>query len=102
MAMTDPKISLPAQDTLRFRDELINIRLSADDGNDGISVIEHRARQGEAAPLHIHRREDEIFHVLRGRLRFEVDGKGFVAGAGDMALAPKGVPHRFIVESEEG
>lgn len=35
-------------------------------------------------------------------MRFEVDGKTIVAESGDTVLAPKGIPHRFIVESEEG
>ncbi|MBI2718830.1 MAG: cupin domain-containing protein [Rhizobiales bacterium] len=97
--MTQPNTPSP---TLRFRDTLVNIRLSADDGNDGIAVLEHRASVGEAPPLHIHRHEDEIFHLLRGKLRFEVGGRSFPLQSGDVALAPKGVAHRFIVESADG
>ena len=86
----------------RFRDTLVRVRLSAADGNDGISVLEHRAARGEAPPLHVHRNEDEIFHLLAGRMTFEIDGKRMTLEAGDVVLAPRGVPHRFLVESEGG
>ena len=57
---------------------------------------------GEAPPLHIHRNEDEIFHVISGRMRSRVGDRTLEAGPGETMLAPKGVPHHFRVESEEG
>jgi len=87
---------------LRFRDTLVRVRISADDGNDGVSVLEHRCAKGEAPPLHIHRNEDEIFHVLSGRMTFEIDGERLTASDGDVVLVPRGVPHRFLVESDRG
>jgi mannose-6-phosphate isomerase-like protein (cupin superfamily) len=97
-------ISLTAPDmpALRFRDTLVRVRMSATRGNDGISVLEHRARQGEAPPLHIHRNEDEVFHLLGGRLLFEIGSRRITVREGDVVLAPRGVPHRFLVESETG
>ena len=100
--MTLVRKSTPDAEVLRFRDTLVKVRLSADDGNDGISILEHRAAHGEAPPLHIHRHEDEIFHLISGRMRFEVDGGIMQLESGDMALAPKGVAHRFRVESADG
>ena len=85
-----------------FKGTAVTLRISARDNIDGISIIEHRMPYGEAPPLHIHRNEDEIFHVLRGRMRFEIDGKTVIGHAGDVLIAPKGVPHRFIVESVDG
>jgi quercetin dioxygenase-like cupin family protein len=87
---------------LRFRDTLVRVRISARNGSDGISVLEHHARKGEVPPLHIHRNEDEVFHVLGGRLLFEIDGKQKTVESGDVVLAPRGVPHRFLVLSDSG
>lgn len=102
MTMTLAKLSPRKGGGLNFIGNLVKVRMSADDGNDGISILEHRMAKGEAPPLHIHRHEDEIFHLMEGCMRFEVDGKTIVAESGDTVLAPKGIPHRFIVESEEG
>jgi quercetin dioxygenase-like cupin family protein len=85
-----------------FKGTLVNVRMSANDNSDNISIIEHKMPFGEAPPLHVHKNQDEVFHILRGQLRFEVGGKTFVAHAGDILVAPKNIPHRFIVESLDG
>ncbi len=58
--------------------------------------------KGDATPLHIHRTEDEVFYLLAGQMLFEVDGVQIRAQAGDVVMAPKGVPHRFVVDVSEG
>jgi mannose-6-phosphate isomerase-like protein (cupin superfamily) len=86
----------------RFKSTLVSLRTSANDNSAGISIIEHRMPLGEATPLHIHRNEDEIFHILKGCMRFEIGGKIVIGNAGDILVAPKGVSHRFTVESVDG
>jgi mannose-6-phosphate isomerase-like protein (cupin superfamily) len=85
-----------------FHGSIVKIRVAADSNADGLGVIEHKLPYGYAPPLHIHVNQDEMFHILRGRVRFEVGDTTFVAQTGDIMTAPKGVPHRFIVESEDG
>jgi mannose-6-phosphate isomerase-like protein (cupin superfamily) len=87
---------------LNFNGSVTIIRASAKNSADGIAVIEHKMPFGYAPPLHVHKTQDEVFHILRGRIRFEVGGKSFIGEAGDILTAPKGVPHRFIVESPGG
>jgi quercetin dioxygenase-like cupin family protein len=86
---------------LWFLDTQVTIRVSAEDGSDGLSVLEHRARQGDSPPLHVHHGEDEIFHVLEGEVRYRVGDVERRAGAGETLLAPKGIPHSYRVESPE-
>ena len=50
-------------------------------------------------PLHVHRVEDEIFHVLEGEVRFQVADEELRVRAGETLLAPKGVRHTYLVES---
>ncbi|BCG95338.1 cupin domain-containing protein [Mesorhizobium sp. 131-2-1] len=85
-----------------FNNTLVAIRVSSADGEDGICVVEHRMPHGDSPPLHVHRNEDEVFHILEGRLRFQIDGHEQVAAAGETVIAPKGLPHTFRVESAEG
>jgi mannose-6-phosphate isomerase-like protein (cupin superfamily) len=81
---------------------IVKVRLSVSEGSDKISILEHHIPHAHATPLHIHKNEDEVFHIFSDRMRFEVGGNIVTAEAGDVVLAPKGVPHRFFVESEDG
>ncbi len=87
---------------LWFGNTLVEIKLSASEGQDGISIIEHWMPYGDSPPVHIHRNEDEIFHILKGTVRFWVDGVERIAHAGETVLAPKGVPHSYRAESQDG
>lgn len=89
-------------DVLWFLNTRVQILKSSAGGADGLCVQEHRMPYGDSPPLHVHERQDEIFHVLEGRIRFKVGEDEVVAGPGDSLVGPKGVPHSFRVESEDG
>ena len=91
----------PDRRSLWFLDTHVTIRVSARDGEDGISILEHRASHGDSPPLHIHHHEDEIFQVLDGEVRYRVGDREYRVGAGAFMLAPKGVPHTYRIESAE-
>ncbi len=91
-----------AANQLWFQNALVTIRVSASDGQDGISILEHLVPYGFSPPLHLHRTEDEVFHVLDGEFRVRLQDQDHRLGAGDILLAPKGVPHTYRVESAEG
>lgn len=85
-----------------FKGALVNIRVSWSAGEDRVSVVEHYMPFGMSPPLHVHRNEDEVFHILEGSLRIQINGVESVAHAGQTVMAPKGVPHSFRVESAQG
>jgi quercetin dioxygenase-like cupin family protein len=87
---------------LWFLDTLVTVRVPAGAGADSISLLESAAPYGDSPPLHVHATEDEAFHVLDGELRLRVNGDDIRLGPGESALAPKGVPHTYRVESAEG
>jgi quercetin dioxygenase-like cupin family protein len=91
-----------AAEALWFGNTLVAIRLASAVGQDRICIIEHQAPHGDSPPLHVHRNEDEVFHVIEGSLRFRVDGRDPIGGAGAVLVAPKGSPHTYRVESSEG
>jgi mannose-6-phosphate isomerase-like protein (cupin superfamily) len=49
---------------------------------------------------HSHDREDELFLVLRGRLRIEMEHESVDLREGEMFVVPKGVRHNPIAEEE--
>jgi quercetin dioxygenase-like cupin family protein len=92
-------LPLPAERRLWFLNALVLIRVSYEDGADGLSILEHRAPHDDSPPLHVHRTEDEIFHVLDGELLLRIADKELHARPGEILLAPRGVPHTYRVET---
>ncbi len=56
---------------------------------------------GAGIPPHVHTLEDEIFRVVKGEVEITVNGRVSVLKAGDMAFAPKNVPHAWKVVGTE-
>jgi quercetin dioxygenase-like cupin family protein len=60
------------------------------------AMVEHDlAPRGLGAPMHSHQREDEISHVLAGRLGVQIGDEVLEAGPGDTVVKPRGVAHTF-------
>ena len=95
-------VSSSPANNLWFLNTWVTVRISQAAGQDMISILEHRAPHRDSPPLHIHRTEDEIFHVLEGVFLFRIGDQGYRLGAGEILLAPKGIPHQYLVESPEG
>jgi mannose-6-phosphate isomerase-like protein (cupin superfamily) len=55
--------------------------------------------QGSLA-WHSHDEEDELFLVLKGRLRIEMEGGAVELDEGEMFVVPKGVRHNPVAEQE--
>ncbi len=87
---------------LWFLNSSVTVRVSQADGQDGVSILEHRVPQGDSPPLHLHRTEDEIFHVLAGQFRIKVQDQEQRVGPGDILLVPKGITHTYRAESSTG
>lgn len=87
---------------LWFLNTLITIRVSASESQDGVSIIEHCVHPGDSPPLHLHRTEDEIFHILAGEFRVKIRDDEHRVGPGDILLVPKGVPHTYRAQSAPG
>lgn len=49
---------------------------------------------------HAHADEDEMFLVLKGQLRIEMEDGNVELGAGDIFVVPKGVRHNPVAEAE--
>lgn len=49
---------------------------------------------------HAHEAEDELFYVLKGRLRIEMEHTTVELGAGELFVVPKGTRHKPVAEGE--
>jgi quercetin dioxygenase-like cupin family protein len=82
--MTDQTFMLGAQ---RGR-----IRLAGAETGDTLAVVEVESPAGQAAPWHVHHRDDETFYVLEGEVDLHVGERTERVAAGGLAHAPKGIP----------
>ena len=62
-------------------------------------LVEAMVPEGRGAPPNYHAGETEAFHVLDGEIAFHVDGRDFVARAGDHVAIPDGAVHAFTAVS---
>jgi quercetin dioxygenase-like cupin family protein len=65
------------------------------------TLIETHDAPGYGPPMHRHRNETEVFHVLQGRYLFEVDGERRIVHAGETLTARAGTTHRFVNISDD-
>lgn len=49
---------------------------------------------------HAHADEDELFYVLKGRLRIEMEERTVEIGEGELFVVPKGVRHNPVADEE--
>lgn len=63
-------------------------------------LFEDQMAGGKMTPLHTHPDSDETMYILEGEIIMHMDGVDHRVGAGGLAMAPRGVPHAFMVVSE--
>ncbi len=76
-------------------------KLTAEDTDGAFFMLEDVMGQGKSTPLHRHPEADETVYVLAGEILINVDGRESRVGAGGMTFTPRGVPHAFVVVSDE-
>ncbi|GAA4337874.1 quercetin 2,3-dioxygenase [Flaviaesturariibacter amylovorans] len=64
------------------------------------SLMYIEVHKGNEPPPHTHQREDESYYILEGAIRFWIGDRVVDARAGDFVHLPKGVPHRFELQTE--
>jgi mannose-6-phosphate isomerase-like protein (cupin superfamily) len=70
------------------------VLLRSEQSDGQVSMIETAPGPGAGPPLH-HHDFDEAFYVMEGELTFQLRDERFRVGPGELAFAPRGVPHTF-------
>ncbi|MCM4081855.1 cupin domain-containing protein [Paractinoplanes hotanensis] len=100
--MTDPYLRRPNEgEAFWFLGNLVTVKAAGTDTSGRLTVAEFVNPPGFAPPLHRHQVEDEMFYILAGTARFQCAGEELHAGPGDFVLLPVGVPHTFMVGTDE-
>ena len=68
----------------------------------GNSLVVDEWTESGSSWLHVHRSDDEAWHVLEGALRFRFADREVDARAGTTVFVPAGTPHTYRVTAEPG
>jgi quercetin dioxygenase-like cupin family protein len=68
---------------------------TGEDTDNAYTLIHCFFRKNFFPPPHFHKYEDESFYILEGVFNFQVGEKKITAGAGELIVLPKNVPHSF-------
>lgn len=79
----------------------MTLKLTGEDTDGQYVLIEENNEPGVGIPIHVHENEDEIFRVIKGKLEVQVGDQKTVLGPGDMAFAPRGIPHTWRVTGDK-
>jgi quercetin dioxygenase-like cupin family protein len=88
-------------ETTWFLQNRMTVKATAETTGGAFGLVESWIPAGSSPPLHIHRREDESFWVLEGRVRFRCGERDIAAGPGSFVFLPRDIPHTFVVEGSE-
>ena len=76
------------------------MKATAEETDGAFTLLEAQMTRGKTTPLHTHPHLDETIIVLEGEILFYVEGTEHWVGTRGVAVAPRGVPHAFMVTSE--
>jgi quercetin dioxygenase-like cupin family protein len=74
-------------------------KVTSEESAGAFLLFEDSMQRGKRTPLHIHPESDETMYVLEGEIVMHMDGVEHTIGEGGLAMAPRGVPHAFLVTS---
>jgi mannose-6-phosphate isomerase-like protein (cupin superfamily) len=78
-----------------FGSRVIDLKVSAQDTNGGLSVTEIIDVEKGGPARHLHHEQEEWFYVLQGEYVIEVGEERYELGPGDCVLAPRKVAHAW-------
>jgi mannose-6-phosphate isomerase-like protein (cupin superfamily) len=97
MNSIEPLISLPGEgDKIEANGIEIFLKAKTHQTNGLWSMIEYVLPPSlPAPPAHFHKKTQEMFYVLEGKLQFTLDGKIIDAPSGTLVVVPEGAIHTF-------
>jgi quercetin dioxygenase-like cupin family protein len=102
--MSQPLHVIPAGqgDYVHFRALGTRYVVAAEQTGGGFALVEHDLEPHQlGSPVHTHEHEDEVSHVLSGRLGVEIGDDVLEAGPGDTVVKPRHIPHAFWNPGDE-
>lgn len=101
MTLQSPTIvAAGSGDHYHFLNHLFTTKVSSEDSDGRMTVMEFMATRNFAPPLHRHDIEDEMFYVIDGDVWFACGEAEAVHTTGAVVWLPRGLAHTFQIRSE--
>jgi mannose-6-phosphate isomerase-like protein (cupin superfamily) len=69
--------------------------------DDAYSLMDYRAPAGFGVVRHLHHREDEVLHLVEGRIAVWMPDRCLTMAPGDLVFLPRGVEHAWRAYGEQ-
>jgi quercetin dioxygenase-like cupin family protein len=100
MTMSPVLVARDGGQHFHFLNTLQTAKLTTEQTNGALTVVEFIGPRNFGPPLHLHDAEDEMFYILDGELWLSCGDAEAVHGEGAVVWLPRGLPHTFQVRSE--
>jgi quercetin dioxygenase-like cupin family protein len=80
---------------LTIGDSEVCIKISSSQTEAGYELVVTKVPAGFAPPAHVHRRMEQAFYVLEGRISFQLGADWVEASPGEVVVVPPGTAHTF-------
>jgi quercetin dioxygenase-like cupin family protein len=88
------------ENSVHYLAHTFSFLVTGQDTDNAYALIHCFFRKGFTAPPHFHKYEDESFYILDGIIDFQAGDKKFTAGAGELIVLPKEIPHSFNLKTD--
>jgi quercetin dioxygenase-like cupin family protein len=95
-----PEVRPARDDAYWFIASLMTVKLSGEDTDGRLAVLDMTGPAGDMPPLHVHHADDEVFMIDEGEVTLYVGDRVVRGGPGSVVFAPRGVAHTYRIESE--
>ena len=94
----EPKfLTLGTGHPLNVLGDHLTVRLTGEETGGRFTLVEQTNEPGTGIPMHLHKNEDELFHILEGQVEFRVGTQAITATAGTTVFLPRNIPHDWMV-----
>jgi quercetin dioxygenase-like cupin family protein len=83
-----------------MNDTILEVLVDSAVSDGQVLIMRSDTARGNAVPVHVHQREDEIFLLLDGALTVWAGDQRRELSDGGVAFLPKGIPHTYLVTSQ--
>ena len=73
----------------------LTFKVLSDETGGAYAIIDQTVPPGHGPPLHVHRKETEIFYVAAGTFEVQCGEDIHRLNAGSLFVGPRDIPHRF-------
>jgi mannose-6-phosphate isomerase-like protein (cupin superfamily) len=77
------------------------VKIGSTLSNNAFSILDYRAPAGFGVVQHLHHREDEVLHLVEGRIAVWMPNRCLTMSPGDLVFLPKGVEHAWSTYGEQ-